>query len=138
MNDKRQNNQKEIRSIYDPQLRLAFALGAAGEAQSTADGRVESLFSPHEHQSPTIPLTTRVVEGMSLTNRTAVYGPVRTVVWEGSGREAAPYPDCAPTHRSQPETDSTYSSRTHRGLPLRDTRHVLMLHLTTSGIIVGE
>jgi hypothetical protein len=26
--------------------------------------------------------------------RTAVYGPVRTVVWEGGGREAAPYPDC--------------------------------------------
>ena len=25
--------------------------------------------------------------------RTAVYGPVRTVVWEGGGREAAPYPD---------------------------------------------
>ena len=25
--------------------------------------------------------------------RTAVYGPVRTVVWEGSGREARPYPD---------------------------------------------
>ena len=31
---------------------------------------------------------------MSSTNRTAVYGPVRTVVWEGSGRKAAPYPDC--------------------------------------------
>ena len=27
------------------------------------------------------------------TNRTAVYGPVRTVVWEGSDREVAPYPD---------------------------------------------
>lgn len=25
--------------------------------------------------------------------RTAVYGPVRTVVWEGSGRKARPYPD---------------------------------------------
>ena len=25
--------------------------------------------------------------------RTAVYGPVRTVVWEGRGREAPPYPD---------------------------------------------
>ena len=22
-----------------------------------------------------------------------MYGPVRTVVWEGSGREACPYPD---------------------------------------------
>ena len=27
------------------------------------------------------------------TCRTAVYGPVRTVVWEGSGRKARPYPD---------------------------------------------
>ena len=24
-----------------------------------------------------------------------MYGPVRTVVWEGSGREACPYPDLA-------------------------------------------
>jgi hypothetical protein len=28
-----------------------------------------------------------------LTSRTAVYGPVRTVVWEGWSREAPPYPD---------------------------------------------
>src|SRR5215204_3080501 len=35
------------------------------------------------------------VAWMSSTNQTAVYGPVRTVVWEGSGREAAPYPDLA-------------------------------------------
>ncbi len=30
-----------------------------------------------------------------LINRTAVYGPVRTVVWEGRSREAPPYPDFA-------------------------------------------
>lgn len=29
-----------------------------------------------------------------LTNRTAVYGPVRTVVWEGRRLAAPPYPDC--------------------------------------------
>jgi hypothetical protein len=29
------------------------------------------------------------------TNRTAVYGPVPTVVWEGPGRKARPYPDPA-------------------------------------------
>src|SRR6266702_3125541 len=29
--------------------------------------------------------------------RTAVYGPVRTVVWEGRSREAPPYPDLATT-----------------------------------------
>src|ERR1700757_1360748 len=28
--------------------------------------------------------------------RTAVYGPVCTVVWEGRSRETPPYPDCAP------------------------------------------
>ena len=30
-----------------------------------------------------------------LTSRTAVYGPVRTVVWEGRSRKAPPYPDRA-------------------------------------------
>ena len=29
-----------------------------------------------------------------IINRTAVYGPVRTVVWEGRSRKAPPYPDC--------------------------------------------
>ena len=57
MNDKRQNNQKEQRSIYDPQLRLAFAPGVEGEAQDAAGGRVEAFISPHAHQSPTSPLT---------------------------------------------------------------------------------
>src|SRR5882757_10574743 len=31
-----------------------------------------------------------------LIHRTAVYGPVRTVVWEGWSREAPPYPDLWP------------------------------------------
>jgi RNA-directed DNA polymerase len=57
MSDKRQNTQKEPKSIYDPQLRLAFAPGVTGEAQDAAGGRVESLFSPHENQSSTKPLT---------------------------------------------------------------------------------
>ena len=35
------------------------------------------------------------------TNRTAVYGPVRTVVWEGSDREVAPYPDYEPIRRAE-------------------------------------
>jgi hypothetical protein len=30
---------------------------------------------------------------VSVTSRTAVYGPVCTVVWEGWSREAPPYPD---------------------------------------------
>jgi len=32
---------------------------------------------------------------LRLIIRTAVYGPVRTVVWEGRGRETSPYPDRA-------------------------------------------
>ena len=30
---------------------------------------------------------------LSLTRRTAVYGPVRTVVWEGRVGNRSPYPD---------------------------------------------
>ena len=30
---------------------------------------------------------------LSLTRRTAVYGPVRTVVWEGRAGNRCPYPD---------------------------------------------
>src|SRR5436190_12174559 len=33
---------------------------------------------------------------VSVTSRTAVYGPVRTVVWEGWSRKAPPYPDLWP------------------------------------------
>ena len=33
------------------------------------------------------------------TVRTAVYGPVCTVVWEGWSREAPPYPDMQPGHK---------------------------------------
>jgi hypothetical protein len=33
------------------------------------------------------------VARVSATSRTAVYGPVHTVVWEGRSCEAPPYPD---------------------------------------------
>jgi hypothetical protein len=32
----------------------------------------------------------------SLTSRTAVYGPVRTVVWQGSAGDCRPYADQTP------------------------------------------
>jgi RNA-directed DNA polymerase len=35
-----------------------------------------------------------------IISRTAVYGPVRTVVWEGRGREAPPIPICGPDNAS--------------------------------------
>src|SRR5712672_3563544 len=46
---------------------------------------------------------------VSVTSRTAVYGPVRTVVWEGWSREAPPYPDHWP---------SSTIHRAGRGRPL--------------------
>src|SRR5262249_5540301 len=44
---------------------------------------------PTSNRSVSHPCSARV----SATSRTAVYGPVRTVVWEGRSREAPPYPD---------------------------------------------
>src|SRR4029077_21113894 len=44
-------------------------------------------------RSVSLPCSNRV----SATSRTAVYGPVCTVVWEGRSREAPPYPDLWPT-----------------------------------------
>src|SRR6478672_4370586 len=38
-------------------------------------------------------------EGVS--HRTAVYGPVRTVVWEGRSRKAPPYPDRGRRNRAR-------------------------------------
>ena len=53
----------------------------------------------------------------SLTSRTAVYGPVRTVVWQGSAGDCRPYADQTPlspeivlavwTHAKSPEREST-------------------------------
>jgi hypothetical protein len=35
----------------------------------------------------------RMMKSISLTSRTAVYGPVRTVVWQGSAGDCRPYAD---------------------------------------------
>jgi hypothetical protein len=47
---------------------------------------------PTSNRSVSHPCSARV----SATSQTAVYGPVRTVVWEGRSREAPPYPDLWP------------------------------------------
>ena len=57
MNNKRQNPQPEQRSIFDPQLRLAFAPMVKGEAHDESEQRVELFVPPRGNQSPTIPLT---------------------------------------------------------------------------------
>ena len=61
-----------------------------GEAQETGRRETESLRARHEHESPTdIVIRTMLVQRF----RTAVYGPVRTVVWQGSAGDRRPYAD---------------------------------------------
>src|SRR6202051_1465519 len=72
------------------QLRLDFSSAPTGEARQARREDIESLSVVSEPERPTITLC---LERVSATSRTAVYGPVRTVVWEGRSREAPPYPD---------------------------------------------
>src|SRR5471032_2662112 len=54
----------------------------------------QSRSATRAHQSLSrLPRSSIVTHIAGQPIRTAVYGPVRTVVWEGSGREACPYPD---------------------------------------------
>jgi hypothetical protein len=64
----------------------------AAVAPGTSHGAKPSLLgfpTPTSSCSVSQPWSKRV----SATSRTAVYGPVRTVVWEGRSRKAPPYPD---------------------------------------------
>ena len=65
------------------QLRLDFSSAPKGEARQAGREDIESLSVASEPERP-------------VTSRTAVYGPVCTVVWEGRSREAPPYPDLWP------------------------------------------
>src|SRR6266851_712802 len=81
------------------QLRLDFSSAPKGEARQAGGEDIESLLAANE---PERPADTRRIIGskrVSVTSRTAVYGPVRTVVWEGRSREAPPYPDRCPLSR---------------------------------------
>ena len=75
-------------------------LGAAGDQ----DGRQRPWpVASRPQQSPLVGAFQRLLQiarspipvrsGVSPASRTAVYGPVCTVVWEGWSREASPYPD---------------------------------------------
>jgi hypothetical protein len=72
------------------QLRLDFSSAPTGEARQARREDIESLSVVSEPERPT---NTLCLERVSATSRSAVYGPVRTVVWEGRSREAPPYPD---------------------------------------------
>src|SRR6516165_4602281 len=71
------------------QLRLDFSSAPTGEARQAGREDIESLSAVHEPERPANTCSKRV----SATSRTAVYGAVRTVVWEGRSCEAPPYPD---------------------------------------------
>jgi hypothetical protein len=85
------------------QLRLDFPSAPSGEARQAGREDIESLSAVNDPERPANTSSNRV----SATSRTAVYGPVRTVVWEGRSREAPPYPDrsdfvlCALTDETQ-------------------------------------
>ena len=73
------------------QLMLPFTEIEAGEARGNLRQGAEAPKAACETEDPVSAAHGCV--GRHLTDRTAVYGPVRTVVWEGSGRKARPYPD---------------------------------------------
>src|SRR5438445_6385 len=58
-------------------------------------GSQAALRSPWQCQSPSLVHSAYIRRRTAdrIIHRTAVYGPVRTVVWEGRSREAPPYPD---------------------------------------------
>ena len=78
-NDKRQNIQRE----------LDFSSTGSGEALVAGGKETESLMATHGNES--LAGTEAVLVQAS---RTAVYGPVRTVVWQGSAGNRRPYADC--------------------------------------------
>ena len=78
------------------QLRLDFSSAPTGEARQAGGEDIESLSVVSEPERPA-----NTFNRVSATSRTAVYGPVRTVVWEGRSREAPPYPDQCPLPQAQ-------------------------------------
>jgi hypothetical protein len=84
---------------------LLSQMGSRNGLQGTrpAAAAVHGILSAAEPSPPGSPMRTsdRSVSHpcsarVSATSRSAVYGPVCTVVWEGWSREAPPYPDHCP------------------------------------------
>ena len=73
MSEERQQNQEQ----------LAFGFARGSEAPSDEQEGTEALRVRRETEDP----------ADSITTRTAVYGSVRTVVWEGRRSDPSPYPD---------------------------------------------
>jgi hypothetical protein len=92
------------------QLRLDFSSAPTGEARQALREDIESLSVVYEPERPAN--TNRV----SVTSRTAVYGPVRTVVWEGRSCKAPPIPitgtklTCHPVDRTSADEEGKADS----------------------------
>ena len=68
---------------------LAFGVTGKGEARTALLEGTEAGAAGSISKASGVGVKDR----QRLIQRTAVYGPVRTVVWEGRSREAPPYPD---------------------------------------------
>ena len=75
----------KMRQKRQEQLTFPFAEGSEASQSET-----EGTEAPRVRRETENPATTQVD---SITNRTAVYGSVRTVVWEGWRSDPSPYPD---------------------------------------------
>ncbi len=73
------------------QLELALRCAGEGEARTGQRRGTESRMVKGVTENPATERK-KIWSLGCLTRRTAVYGPVRTVVWEGRSREAPPYP----------------------------------------------
>ena len=71
------------------QLRLDFSSAPTGEARQARREDIESLSVVSEPERPT---NTLCLERVSATSRTAVYGPVRTVVGGAEPERLPPIP----------------------------------------------
>jgi hypothetical protein len=69
---------------------LDFSLPGPGEARGPVEGGAESSPTVSESESPA---STALHSVPAQLTRTAVYGPVRTVVWQGSAGDRRPYAD---------------------------------------------
>src|SRR5664279_4796018 len=72
-------------------------LGGADRRQPTWPLAAQQQPRAYHRVAKRLPRLARIVfprtQPWRLIHRTAVYGPVCTVVWEGRSREAPPYPD---------------------------------------------
>ena len=67
-----------------------MSLPGPGEARGPVEEGTESSPTVNESESPA---STALHSVFAQPTRTAVYGPVRTVVWQGSAGDRRPYAD---------------------------------------------